>query len=134
MLRTPKSQRPRNSAVLTAARHQRSLILRPSRWPSWLTEGIRSILRNGWIKRTVRFPDYFSISEQTQSRVAMYSTLCNVKGDTTELFNSLQPQFGAATFYEINFEVVLALGLTELKAHICWKENVSSQSYQLDEI
>ena len=62
----------------------------------------------------------------------MYSTLCLIKGDTTELCKSLRPQNEAATgtsaqlFYVINFEVVLALGLTELKAHICWEENVSS--------
>jgi hypothetical protein len=57
----------------------------------------------------------------------MYSTLCVVKGDTTELCKSLQPQVGAAaTFYQIDLEVVLALGLTELKAHIRWEENVSS--------
>lgn len=58
----------------------------------------------------------------------MYSTLCVVKGDTTELCKSLRPQVEAATYYEINFEVVLALGLTELKAHICWEENVSSRN------
>ena len=58
----------------------------------------------------------------------MYSILCIVKGDTAELCKSLQPQVEAATFYEICFEVVLALGLTELKAHICWEENVSSHS------
>ena len=57
----------------------------------------------------------------------MYSTLCVVKADTTELCKSLRPQVEAATFYEINYEVVLSLGLTELKAHICWRENVSSQ-------
>jgi hypothetical protein len=56
----------------------------------------------------------------------MYSTLCVVKGDTTELCKSLRAQVEAATFYEIKFEVVLSLGLTELKAHICWEENVSS--------
>lgn len=58
----------------------------------------------------------------------MYSTLCVVKGDTTELCKSLRPQVEAATYYEIDFEVVLALGLTELKAHICWEENVSSRT------
>jgi hypothetical protein len=58
----------------------------------------------------------------------MYSVLCVVKGDTTELCKSLRPQVEAATFYEINFDVVLALGLTELKAHICWEENVSSHT------
>ena len=56
----------------------------------------------------------------------MYSILCFVIGDTTELCKSLRPQVGSTTFYEINFEVVLALGLTELKAHIRWEENVSS--------
>ena len=58
----------------------------------------------------------------------MYSTLCEVKADTTELCKSLLPQDGEATFYTIKFEVVLALGLTELKAHIRWKENVSSHT------
>jgi hypothetical protein len=60
----------------------------------------------------------------------MYSTLCVVKGDTSELCKSLLPRHGveAAQYYEINFEVVLALGLTELKAHICWEENVSSHT------
>ena len=66
------------------------------------------------------------MSKQTQSRAAMYSTLCYVKGDTTELCKSLLPQRGVATFYQAYFDVVLALGLTELKAYICWEENVSS--------
>ena len=60
----------------------------------------------------------------------MYSVLCFVKGDTTELCKSLRPRnegpTSAMKFYEINFDVVLALGLTELKAYICWDENVSS--------
>jgi hypothetical protein len=58
----------------------------------------------------------------------MYSTLCRVRGDTTELCKSLQLQVAAAEFYKIEFEVVLSLGLTELKAHICWEENVSISS------
>ena len=62
----------------------------------------------------------------------MYSTLCVVKGDTTELCKSLRPKVEAATYYEINFQVVLSLGLTELKAHICWEENVSSNTIKMD--
>jgi hypothetical protein len=56
---------------------------------------------------------------------SMYSTLCHVKADTSELCKTLQPQVGVggATFYRINFEIVLALGLTELKAHTRWEEN-----------
>ena len=77
-------------------------------------------------EETCKISDSFSISEQTQSQVAMYSTLCHVKADTTELCKLLQPRVGAATFYEIEFDVVLALGLTELKAHISWDEDVST--------
>ena len=58
----------------------------------------------------------------------MYATLCDIRGDTTELCNSLQPLVEAAEFYEIIFEVVLKLGLTELKAYIRWDENVSIQA------
>jgi hypothetical protein len=58
----------------------------------------------------------------------MYSILCHVHADTTELCKNLQPRtrFGETTFYQINFEVVLAFGLTELKAYIRWDENVST--------
>lgn len=56
----------------------------------------------------------------------MYSTLCHVKADTAKLCSSLEPQVGLTAYYEIVFDVVLSLGLTELKAHICWVENVSS--------
>ena len=58
----------------------------------------------------------------------MFSTLCVVKGNTTELCESLQPQLGVEgkQFYEIQFKAVLAPGHTALKAFICWEENVSS--------
>ena len=29
------------------------------------------------------------------------------------------------TFYELNYDIVLSFGLTELKAQIAWQENVS---------
>jgi hypothetical protein len=57
---------------------------------------------------------------------SMYSTLCVIKGDTTELCKSLDPIHvinSRTTYYKIKFEVVLVLGLTELKAYICWEEN-----------
>ena len=79
------------------------------------------------MKRSVRFLTYISISKQTQFRVALYSALCHVEADTTEICDSLEPQAGAATYYEMDYEVVLALGLTELKAYISWVENVSSR-------
>jgi len=58
----------------------------------------------------------------------MYSTLCVVGADTTELCKSLDPihvinSRTTVTFYRIDYEIVLVLGLTELKAYICWDEN-----------
>ena len=101
---------------------------RLSLYPSGAIEEIQPILKNGWTKRNVSFYVTSQMSDkQTQSRAAMYSTLCYVKGDTTELCKSLLPLKGAAaTFYKISYDIVLALGLTELKAYICWEENVSS--------
>jgi hypothetical protein len=90
-----------------------------------------SINSEQWMdKEKCKISCYFSIFKQTQYRTcaAMYSTLCQIKGDTTELCKSLRPQVGMATFYEIGVEVVLSLGLTELKAHICWEENVSNRT------
>jgi hypothetical protein len=56
----------------------------------------------------------------------MYSTLCRVEADTSRL--SIPPKISKhhrMQYYEIKFEILLSLGLTELKAHICWQENVS---------
>ena len=57
--------------------------------------------------------------------LVMYSTLCRVEADTSRL--SIPPKMSThrMQYYEIKFEILLSLGLTELKAHICWQENVS---------
>ncbi|KAF8161586.1 hypothetical protein B0H34DRAFT_673485 [Crassisporium funariophilum] len=54
----------------------------------------------------------------------MFSTLCYVDADTTALCASppIRTQ-GGTRYYSVTFDIVLSLGLTELKAHICWKEN-----------
>jgi len=88
-----------------------------------------SIYSEKWMDEEKRKISHcISISKQTQFRAALYSTLCHVEADTIEICESLKPQVGAATFYEISFEVVLALGLTELKAYISWVESVSSHT------
>ncbi|KAF7290140.1 hypothetical protein MIND_01327200 [Mycena indigotica] len=53
-----------------------------------------------------------------------YSTMCTVHADTSVLVNTLQAKPGAArgSYYELDFDVVFSLGLTELKAQIAWKE------------
>ena len=62
----------------------------------------------------------------------MCSILCYVEADTSALCSTLQPQTGAGgmEFYEIKYDVVITLGLTELKAHVCWEnEQVSCIQY-----
>jgi len=60
-----------------------------------------------------------------------YSRLCYVEADTTRLSRNLQPQQmrtgrkkkNIKIFYELNYDIVLSFGLTELKAQIAWLEN-----------
>jgi hypothetical protein len=55
----------------------------------------------------------------------LYSTLCYVEGDLSRV-----PKPGKYShhihdlFYQVKFDVILSLGLTEFKAFIAWKENV----------
>ena len=141
MFRTPRSQRPRNSAGITARRLPAKVNLRVSPQPSCLTGEIPSPpnLRNGLMKSHVRYSCYFTLAKQIQSRTcaAMFSTLCYVEADTTKLCATLKPQFGVGRrtkFYEIKYDVVLTLGLTELRAHISWEDQyVSRRINYLDE-
>jgi len=52
-----------------------------------------------------------------------YTQLCTVITDLSKV--PLSPSRGAngATFYRIDYDVVLLFGLTELKAQVAWKEN-----------
>jgi len=51
--------------------------------------------------------------------------LCEVTADVTKLKNSLTPQYNTHghKYYQLEFDVVLLFGLTELKAQITWIEN-----------
>lgn len=53
--------------------------------------------------------------------------MCIVIADTSGVAKSLKPLRGAdgIQYYRQEFGIVLLLGLTELKAQICWEENVS---------
>ena len=58
----------------------------------------------------------------------MYSTLCYVHADTSQLSKTLRPRSSRAhsgIYYQMEFDVILSLGLTEFKAQILWKEDVS---------
>ena len=55
--------------------------------------------------------------------------LCEITADVTKLKKSIQPQInpGAGKYCLLDFDVVLLLGLTELKAQIAWTRNVSER-------
>lgn len=68
------------------------------------------------------------------SHQGSYSKLCVVEADTTRLSRLLKPQQSVigrkknkriTTFFELNYDIILSFGLTELKAQIAWMENVS---------
>lgn len=64
----------------------------------------------------------------------MFSTLCTIKADTSEMAKNMKPRrnkFGV-NYYEQSFDVALLFGLTELKAQICWKENVRIPIFSLN--
>ena len=57
----------------------------------------------------------------------LYSTLCYVEGDLSQVPKPGQySDHLRCLFYEVRFDVILSLGLTEFKAFIAWTENVRS--------
>ena len=57
----------------------------------------------------------------------MFSTLCTVKADTSQMAKLLKPLYNPdqVPYYKIDYKIVLLFGLTELKAQISWMANVS---------
>jgi len=55
-----------------------------------------------------------------------YTRLCTIKVDLSHLpLPPLSKPSGEGIYYRLDFEVILLFGLTELKAMVTWKENVS---------
>ena len=54
-----------------------------------------------------------------------YKTLCTIDADTSVLNRTLKRTTGAVPHFRIDYDVVISFGLTELRAEICWMENVS---------
>ncbi|KZP02189.1 hypothetical protein FIBSPDRAFT_771053, partial [Athelia psychrophila] len=62
-----------------------------------------------------------------------FPVLCVIEADTHEVANAAWPLVGlnGRVYYQMEYSIVLLFGLTELKAQICWIENVSSQLHVL---
>jgi hypothetical protein len=69
--------------------------------------------------------------------------MCTIVANTSKLVHSLQPQVspGGIIYYDMDYEVILLFGLTELKAQISWMHKVrlvilpvSSKVYHLHSV
>jgi hypothetical protein len=72
---------------------------------------------------------YWSALTLTSSNLASFSTLCTIYADLSKLSGTLRPQksiLDRSDYYEIKFDVIILFGLTELKAQISWKHEVSA--------
>jgi hypothetical protein len=59
----------------------------------------------------------------------MYSTLCYIEADTSQICRTLKPRRSSGAgrpYYSIHYDVIVLFGLTELKAQIAWQEQVRS--------
>jgi hypothetical protein len=58
-----------------------------------------------------------------------YTQLCTIEADLSGVPLLPQPKArGKGTFYRLDYDMVLLFGMTELKAQLAWKENVSGSN------
>lgn len=61
-------------------------------------------------------------------------TLCKVTGDTSKVQKVAEQGKGGVTYYTQKFEIVLLVGMTEMRAYIAWDDNVSAHLYVQSQI
>ena len=57
---------------------------------------------------------------------ARFTNMCTIVANTSKLVHSLEPQVSpdGMLYYDLEYEVILLFGLTELKAQISWMHEV----------
>ena len=65
--------------------------------------------------------------------VVSFSALCTVRADLGEAFKDIVPlkKPSGRVYYQLDYDVIVFLGLTELKAQLGWKTKVSCGSWCL---
>ena len=73
------------------------------------------------------FPDHVNA---TDPEIDMFPTMCTVKADMSQMAKNLKPERGltGGMYYTVEYDIILCLGLTELKAQVAWTENVRDRS------
>ncbi|KAF9047817.1 hypothetical protein BJ165DRAFT_1527080 [Panaeolus papilionaceus] len=142
-----KEHRPRLDASFLDILHERSIL----QYFTILSKGtlvdeVRQF-RRPFIQQSLHKEDLNTITSEIMSYrgsirnakwhdqdPAMFQPLCTIKADTSSICRNLAPKrhpvrniyIGVntvVTYYEIDFEIVLTLGKTEMTAHIAWMEN-----------
>ena len=69
----------------------------------------------------------------TRGIVASFSVLCTVRVDLSEAIKDIVPlkKPSGRVYYQLDYDVIVFLGLTELKAQLGWKTKVSCESWCL---
>jgi hypothetical protein len=83
--------------------------------PDWLDED-----------RGQSFPPFGTMSVEVLTLVLdHFQTLCSIEADLSGVFSTLEPQSGPfGSYYRKELDIVLLFGLTELKAQLCWYDDV----------
>lgn len=77
------------------------------------------------------FPDRNSWrSPGLTSFIDKYPIVCSVEADTSGIQAKRLTDPSGGVYYQIEYEVVLLFGLTELKAQLAWQEDVSGYQPQ----
>ena len=59
----------------------------------------------------------------------LYSELCTIEVDLSHLWRTpnirtMKKRSGSGVYYEVDYELVMLIGGTEIEVQLCWKENV----------
>ncbi|KAJ8595459.1 hypothetical protein M405DRAFT_759150 [Rhizopogon salebrosus TDB-379] len=133
--RDPEHQTPQHAKFIDPAGHQRianqfSGILIKGTQVSELREfrePFRFIQKSRHDTNTVNIMCYKGDLQEPKwldVEPSSFSTLCTIHPDFSELSRTLTPQKSAmdsSEYYEVNFEVVILFGQTELKAQVSWE-------------
>ena len=65
----------------------------------------------------------FGVLDELKVFAENYSKLCTIEADLSLVIQ--RKVKGFRSYYTVHFDIVLLFGMTELKAQIAWKENVS---------
>ena len=90
--------------------------------------------RNGWIKTDVSsFHSLARVLVLTRIVTASFTTLCTIRANLNEAANDLVLKRNASgqIYYQLDYDVIVLFGLTELKAYFGWKSKVSHDAIPL---